>query len=364
MRDDDYRLGRLNGEFVVVFYEQGPKGKRRRRYRLGTHDPQEARAARREFIRQREALESDPSRITIGQMWGDYIADRTAEGKATVSRMKDAWKAMGGHFGSLTLPDLIDGGEVRAYIGKRRRTGRSDGTINTELGYLRAALRKSGKRRGIVVIPDITLPPKPRPKDRWLTEEEAQRLLAAAVMPHMKLYILVALFTAGRPSSILDLTWDRVDFKRRQIKLDNPDRDRTAKGRATVPMADELVEPLERAKKGAQTEYVIEWGGEKIASIKRGVVRAAQRASLEGVTPYVLRHTAGVWMAEGGVPMEQIKDYFGHTSVKVTERVYAKFSPEFLRTGAVAIGARLGKKHRGQKFAEPVGVKTKRTKQA
>jgi integrase len=350
MRDEDYRLGKLNGEFVVVWYEQDPEGKRRRRYRLGTCDPQEARAARREFIRQRETLECDPRRVTIGEMWADYIDDRKAEQKATVPRMKDAWKALAGHFGSLILPDLMDGSETRAYIKKRRQAGTGDGTIITELAYLRAALRRSGKRRGIQIVPDITLPPKPRPKDRWLTEKEARRLLDAAITPHMKLYILLALFTAGRPSSILDLTWDRVDFERRQIQLDNPKRDRTAKGRATVPMADELIEPLERVKHSAQTNHVIEWGGQPIASVKRGVVRAAHRAGLKGVTPYVLRHTAGVWMAEGGIPMEQIREYFGHTSVKVTERVYARFSPEFLRKGAKAIGARLGKKYSGHWF--------------
>lgn len=90
MSDEDYRLGKLNGEFVVVFYEQGPKGRMRRRYRLGTHDPQEARAARREFIRLREPVETDPSKITIGDMWTDYIADRTAEGKTTLGRMEHA----------------------------------------------------------------------------------------------------------------------------------------------------------------------------------------------------------------------------------------------------------------------------------
>lgn len=236
----------------------------------------------------------------------------------------------------------MDGNEVRAYKARRRKVV-SDGTIHTELGYLRAALRRSAARRGIQILPSITLPPKPRPKDRWLTEKEARRLLEATVMPHMRLYILLALFTAGRPSSILDLTWDRVDFKRQKIKLDNPDRDRTAKGRATVPMADELAGPLEDAKRGAQTAHVIEWGGEPIKSVKRGIVRAAKRAGLKDVSPYVLRHTAGVWMAEGGIPMEQIKDYFGHTSVKVTDRIYARFSPEFLRSGARAIGARLKK---------------------
>ena len=59
------------------------------------------------------------------------------------------------------------------------------------------------------------------------------------------------------------------------------------------------------------------------------------------MTPYVLRHTAAVWMAEGGVPMSEISQYMGHTTTAVTERVYARYSPQHLRRGADAIAARL-----------------------
>jgi integrase len=160
-------------------------------------------------------------------------------------------------------------------------------------------------------------------------------------MPHVRLYLLLALYTAGRPIAILDLTWDRVDFKRRTIQLDNPERDRTKKGRATVPLDDNLAEQLLAAQKGALTKYVIEWNGNKVESIKGSVKRTARRAKLAGVTPYVLRHTAAVWMVEGGVPMGEISQYLGHTSTAVTERTYARYSPTHLRRAASAISDRL-----------------------
>jgi integrase len=156
-------------------------------------------------------------------------------------------------------------------------------------------------------------------------------------MPHVRLFTQLALYTAGRPSSILELTWDRVDFGNMRIMLDNPGKDRTAKGRATVPMVRELVRPLERAKRSALTEYVIEWNGQRVGSIKKAIQRAAQRAGLDGVTPYCLRHTAAVWMAEGGVPMEEIAQYMGHTSPAVTFRTYARYSPEHLRRASDVI---------------------------
>jgi integrase len=161
-------------------------------------------------------------------------------------------------------------------------------------------------------------------------------------MPHVRLFILLALHTAGRPSSILDLTWDRVHFRDGKILLDNPDRDRTSKGRATVPIAEPLIEPLREAHVAAQTGYVIEWAGKRVGSVKKGIREAARRAGIKGVTPYVLRHTAAVWMAEGGVPMSEISQYLGHTSTAVTERVYARYSPDYLRRASEAISRRLG----------------------
>lgn len=41
-------------------------------------------------------------------------------------------------------------------------------------------------------------------------------------------------------------------------------------------------------------------------------------------------------MAERGVSMEEIAQYLGHTDGNVTRRVYARFSPDFLRLAAKA----------------------------
>jgi hypothetical protein len=53
--------------------------------------------------------------------------------------------------------------------------------------------------------------------------------------------------------------------------LRDPDRPVTRKGRARVPINDSLLEALEEAKRGAPTPYVIEYGGEQVLSVKKGV---------------------------------------------------------------------------------------------
>ena len=61
---------------------------------------------------------------------------------------------------------------------------------------------------------------------------------------------------------------------------------------------------------------------------------AAKAAGVKGVTPHVLRHTAAVHLVAGGVPMQKVSQYLGHSSISVTERVYGRFAPDHLRAEA------------------------------
>jgi integrase len=94
---------------------------------------------------------------------------------------------------------------------------------------------------------------------------------------------------------------------------------------------------LEAAHKGRQSEFVIEWAGRRVASVKRAFREACAKAGLEGVTPHVLRHTAAVWMIEAGASITEVSQYLGHTDTRVTYRVYARHSPEHLRNAAKAL---------------------------
>jgi integrase len=244
-------------------------------------------------------------------------------------RIKDAWKRLGPHFGHMRPVDLTKA-ETRDYIATRSA---STGTIWTELVYLRAALAFAVKEGWLTRAPYVPVPQKPSPREHHLTRAEAQRLHDAAVMPHMKLFIRLALGTAGRAGALLDLTWDRVDLVSRTIDLRDPTRPRTRKGRARVPMSQALHDALLEAHSAALSPFVIEWAGGKVTSVKKGVAAAARRARVT-CTPHVLRHTAACWMAEAGVPMTEIAQYLGHEDSRTTERVYARFSPDHLQHAA------------------------------
>jgi integrase len=91
---------------------------------------------------------------------------------------------------------------------------------------------------------------------------------------------------------------------------------------------------LSVARQKATTPYVIEYAGRRVRFIKMGLRRAGQRCGLTQVSAHVFRHSAATWMAEGGISMAEIAQFLGHRDSRVTERVYARFSPTYLRGAA------------------------------
>lgn len=317
----EVRLVRYRGRWAAAWQEGG----RTKRRSLRTSD----RAAAEQILEDWKRVAARKAE-TVGEIMALYLAekDKTA---AAPGRLREAWKPLAPIFASLR-PDQIGREQCRAYVALRRARGVGAGTIGKELGTLRAGLRWADPRTPAV----IEMPSLPPPRERYLTREEARLLIANAGAPHVRLFIVLALTTAGRKEAILDLTWDRVDFDRGIIRLGLGER--RAKGRATVPLHDLARPMLLEMRRAAVTDYVIEWGGRRLFSIRKGFAEACRRAQLRGVTPHVMRHTAAVWMAEAGVPMSEIAAYLGHSDTRITERVYARFSPDHLRRAAAAIG--------------------------
>lgn len=326
MSDPEWTITKLRGKLALTFYQDG----KRCRHTLGTDDPREAHLIAPAVY----AELNKPKGGKVADVWSAYIADKA--GKAIIPTMTYTWKAMKERFGdrdgdSITLADC------RAHTAARRAAGISDGTIHTELGHLRTVLVWAERHKFIDRAPAIERPQKPEPKDRFLTREEAQRVLACAKTPHLKTAIHLMLGTAARVTAILELKWERVDFERRLIYLRDPEDKVKRKGRAVVPINNTLLMALRDAKAGAMTDYVVEWAGEPVKSLKRGIATAAREAKVSGVSAHVFRHTAAVWMAEAGVAMEEISQYLGHSNVSITRNVYARYSPDYLRNAASAL---------------------------
>jgi integrase len=326
----NYRLfRRANGWWYVGWTEN----RRSHRKALRTRNGDEARRLFARFLE-----DPIPDAPTIADILDGYLADRRPV-VADPVRLDELAKPLRRFFGPL-LPDQASRAATRAYTCERKV---APGTLRRELGGLRAALRWAAREGWILSPPHIELPAPPAPRERWLTREEASRLLNACGSPHLRLFVLLALHTGARSGAILELTWDRVDLEAGRIDFGTG---RGKKRRAVVPVTATLAAELDTARQLGTCDRVIEYGGKPVASVKKAFGRATIRAGLEGVTPHVLRHTAATWAALAGVPLAKIARMLGQQE-STTERVYAKHTPDYLREVADALEGKERGKGRG-----------------
>jgi len=304
------RVQLYRGRYYAVWREGGET----KRTALRTND---------RLIAERRLAEHKKKRpnALVSDVVSRYLEDK--KDARSAEAMRYSWKALKPHFGHYK-PEQIDKDMCRSYAAKRDV---SAGTIIKDLGFLRTALKGTGAQ--------FWFPPSPPPRDRYLTRAEFENLLNATSLPHIRLFITLALATGARSGALLDLTWSRVDFIRGVITLS--DGRSGGKGRSTIPINKTARAALETAHKGSRSEWVIEWAGRRVKSVKRAFREACTKAGLEGVTPHVIRHTAAVWMIESGASITQVAQYLGHTDTRTTYRVYARHSPDHLREAAKAL---------------------------
>jgi len=331
----EYRLTRLRGNWALT-YNDAKTGKRHR-HNLKTASRREAEKIAPSLMQELTQPDSD----IIDNLVTAYLKDKA--GRAITEKLPYKWRQLVRFFGGRRV-HTITVMDCRAYVEMRRKdktrnrqTVPQDGTIRAELLILRLILNWAKRHNLIRDVPYIETPRASPPRDRYLTQDEVQELLKHCPTPHLRLSIFLMLATAARITALLELTWDRVDLKRGLINLFDPNDPTRRKGRAIVPINNSLNLALREAYHFANSPYVIEWAGRKVESISFGLKCVARRAGIKGVSPHVFRHTAAVWMAEAGVSMSEISQYLGHSNTAITERVYARYSPDYLRNAAAAL---------------------------
>lgn len=321
----EYTVQRFRGGYAIVWSEGG----KRRRRRLYAGDRPGAEAEARHVWHS-----ADRSPWTVARLMEAYI--QSIAHKPSYQRRKDAWKAMR-LFWERMDPTLIDEQTCRSYAAERRA---SEATVRYEILQVSTALSWGRKAGHINARPSMWLPDAPERKVRHLTHGQFEKFFAGVRADHAKLYVLLGLYTMARPSAILDLTWDRIDFDRGLIDLNPAGRKQTAKKRPVVPMHDELRKPLQQAYEARQCAYVVEHGAKPVKSVKKAFQAASLRSGVH-VTPYTLRHTGAVWAAEGGISMSALAQFMGHDNSATTEKHYIQFSPGYLANVTNAVQRRV-----------------------
>ncbi len=317
------------GVYYIVWTEAG----RSKRSSTGTGDIERAQEMLARFLDGRRAHgpgPADPSGYAVLICLENYGREHAAT-TAAPDRIGYAIDALATFWSGRVVADVTRE-TCRAY---GRNRGVSAGTLRRELGTMRAAINHEVREGRLTRPVHVWLPAKPEGKDRWLSREEAASLLRATrqepkVRLYLPLFVLIGLYTGARKEAILSLRWPQVDLERQRIDFNPPGRARTAKARPVIPIPRRLLTFLYMARKrGGDLDYVVKCHGRPVKDIKRAFGSAARRAGVLPCTPHTMRHTAGTWMAQRGVPLFEIAGYLGHSHQRTSE-LYSHHCPDHL----------------------------------
>lgn len=254
----------------------------------------------------------------------DLSEGETAQAKrfrSRISRLNEWWGAM--------MLSQITGEKCRRYVSDRGRAGGA----RRDLEDLRAAIghhASEGLHRGVV---KVGLPRRGAARSRWLTRQEAARLLRACwrarevqtlhrgslkgqrvetdkrPLRHLARFILIGLYTGTRAGAIASAS-PVPAIGRSYVDLDRGVFYRLARGNTatnkrqpSVRLPPRLLAHMRRwQRSNSLSRHFVEFNGAAVASVKTGFKRAVKLAGLSledgNVSPHTLRHTAATWLMQ------------------------------------------------------------------
>lgn len=218
---------------------------------------------------------------------------------------------------------------IQSELGK----GNKPATVNRYLALIRCLFRMARDEwQWVERFPKIRLLTGEVERDRWLTREDADRLIAACP-PHLAALVRFALATGCRASEITGLEWNRVDLERRTAWL-NQTKNGTPRG---VPLNRDAVAVLEE-QCGRHTRFCFAYQGKPITGTLTNSVwhTALEKAGIEDFRFHDLRHTWASWHRQAGTSCDELKELGGWKSRVMVDR-YAKYATEHLEVAASRI---------------------------
>lgn len=296
-----------------------------------------------------------------GRKWFSTVANDWYELQAktkSVERMKDYRVHLEGrvnpaigrkHVGNLTPGDLDE--LVATLVSDR---GLASSTVKQTMSTVKQVLSYAVRNKLINASPyvDIVIPKTPPLEERALTRSEIDTL-SKVIPDSQRDKFLTLLFTGMRKGELQGLHWDAVDFERGTIRVfrsysNYGKRFKPTKGweTRTVPMNEAVLGIMRRLRDmgdypgvpvpdipyddmqvpRAGLVFPGERGGPFYGEVLlRELKTGARYAGIEGnIRLHDLRHTYATWLAESGIPLQDIQKLLGHESITTTER-YARY---------------------------------------
>lgn len=262
------------------------------------------------------------------RLWNDAVVRWLKESshKATIETDKMHLRWLDPYLGGKHLDD-VSRAVVDRITEAKLAEGVTNATVNRLLEVVRAILRKCANEwEWLDRIPSVRMLKEPTRRIRFLTRDEAERLLVE-LPEHLADMAAFSLATGLRRANVTGLQWAQVDLVRR-IAWVHPDQAKARKAIA-VPLNAEAV-ILIRRWLGKHPTHVFSFKGRPIFQVSTKAWYAAlEKAGIQDFRWHDLRHTWASWHVQQGTPLFALQELGGWESSEMVRR-YAHLSAEHL----------------------------------
>ena len=288
--------------------------------------------------------------------WNEAVVRwcREQSHKATAEGDKAKLRWLDRHLGGKYL-DTINRDMIERVTEAKLAEGCRNGTVNRTLALVRSILRKSVREwEWLDRAPAVRMLKEPTRRVRYLTHEEADRLLAE-LPPHLSDMAAFSLESGLRAANVTGLRWSAVDLDRRLAWV-HPDESKARKA-IPVPLNGQAMTILQK-QIGKHRDFVFTFKGERIVQLSTAAwYKALKRAGIENFRWHDLRHTWASWHIQSGTPLYVLQELGGWASYTMVQR-YAHLAADHLapwadRLASHARGTVKAQSDRGEKREAP-----------
>jgi integrase len=300
---------------------------------------------------------------TFREMMEKYMREHSALKKRSTSRDETSLKHLLPFFGECSLANLSPR-LINRYKTERLVAGAATSSLNRELALMKHAFSLAIREWEWLddnPVKRVAMEKEPPARDRWLTYDEEQALLAASPA-WLREIVIFAVDTGCRRGETLSLPWKRLNLETGVATIFG---NKTGEWRG-IPLTRRVCELLatkhaRRKVRSLREDVVFSREDGQLLSIhdlRRGFETALEKARIEGFRFHDLRHTFATRLAQKGVDLFTIQKLLGHKSFAMTER-YAHHYTESLRRGINVLDEYAESLKRGKDVAtEPRGAAT------
>jgi integrase len=238
--------------------------------------------------------------------------------------------------------DELTGAPIADLIHKMSGKGYSTGTTNRIIVLLRYVFNLA-KKWGVPrasVNPTVGFQTQPEAcRQRYLTEEELQRLIAALDRDPNQVAakaIRLLLLTGARRNEITRARWDYIDWERKVLLVPIS---KTGRPRVIIlnSAAIELLRSVVRIDDDNPFIFPSPVTGRPCPSLHFPWLRIRRKADLLDLRLHDLRHSFASFLVNSGVSLYTVQHLLGHTQPRMTQR-YAHLAQQTLGSAAEIVG--------------------------